>query len=332
MSQELIEQTFTVSGQARMVIYNVRGSVVVQAGQPGTISVQAVKHTGSGSHTEVTITQDADGTVHAEARHKEGMLSFMTFTKPCKVDFTVSVPPETDLSTSLVSSSLDVSGLRGVVELSTVSGNIELSDLAGKLKINTVSGDISAAQLAGSLTLESVSGDVHLDNSNLGSAKVKTVSGDVQLHTPLGEGPYHFNSVSGDVRLVTLPEAQCTLELSTISGRINSSLPQTASQRSSRSQTMEIQGGGVRVYLRSVSGNLIITSSAEEPFPTSPEPARPAVEPQPPAAPEPAAPEPVVPPTPVPPVEPRLTTSEILEKIERGEMSVDEGLKLINEQ
>lgn len=316
MSQEVIEQTFSVSGRARLVISNVRGSVVVQAGQPGTISIQAVKHTDSGSRTEVRLSQDEDGTVRAEAHYSDGKLGIMSFSKPMKVDFTASVPPEVDLTTSVVSSGLVVTGVSGNFDLNGVSGNIELADLNGPMKIKTVSGSVSAARLAGALIVDAVSGDVHLQESQLDSAEVKTVSGDVQLQTPLGEGPYHFNSVSGDVRLVTRPEAQCTAELSTISGRIVASMPQTASRLRGTSQTLQIQGGGVRVYLRSVSGDLIIGTDAElaaQAVGEVPE------EPIPPAA----------PPAPPVPIAPNLTTAEILEKIERGEMTVEEGLRLI---
>ena len=327
MSQEPIEQTFNVSGRARLVVSNVRGSVMVRPGEAGVIHVQARKHTDTGSHSDVRITQDADGTVHAEVTDSQGMLSFMNFSKPCKVDFTIQVPAETDLKASVVSSSLDVAGLNGEMDLHSVSGNCELADLNGPLRINTVSGDVSASRLAGALSLETVSGDVRLDESSLGSAKVRTVSGDVLLQTPLGEGPYQFTSVSGDVRLVILPGVSCTLEISTVSGRIVSPQAQASSYPRHRSQTVELNGGGVRISLKSVSGNLVIGSSMDEAVSVPPMPPAPPVPPAPPMPPAPPAP-------PVPPVPPAvtLTTAEILEKIERGEMSVEEGIKLIDAQ
>jgi len=324
MSQEVVEQTFNVSGRARLVISNVRGSVVVRPGQPGTINIQAVKHTDSGSRTEVRLSQDEDGTVRAEARHNDAMLGIMSFSKPMKVDFTASVPPEIDLTASVVSSGLAVTGLSGNFDLNGVSGNIELSDLSGPLKVKTVSGDVSGARLAGVLIVEAVSGDVRLQESQHASAEVKTVSGDVQLQTPFGDGPYHFNSVSGDVRLLTQPDAKCTAELSTISGRIIASMPQTASRLRGASQTLDIQGGGVRVYLKSVSGDLVIGNEAEVAAQAAAEVPEAAIPPIPSVPP--------IPPIPPAPPAPILSTAEILEKIERGEMSVEEGIKLISAQ
>jgi DUF4097 and DUF4098 domain-containing protein YvlB len=315
MSQEVIEQVFNVTGRARLVVANVRGSVVVRAGEPGVITVKAVKHNDSGSRTEVRVVQDADGTVRAEARYNDASFSFLSFSKPCKVEFTIDTPPEVDLTVSAVSSAIDVTGLNGNFDLHTVSGELQLAELSGSLKINTVSGDISAVRLAGTLTLESVSGDVRLGESSLGTANVRSVSGDVLLQTPLGEGPYQFNTVSGDVRLVTQPGTPCTAEINTVSGKIASSFAQTSSRGSGRSQTIDIYGGGVRIALKSVSGDLMIGDTVEPIAPAAPPP--------------PPAPEPPTPPeTPAPPM-PSLTTAEILEKIERGEMSVEEGLKLI---
>jgi hypothetical protein len=278
------------------------------------------------------MTQDAEGTVRAEAQHGDGMFGFMSFSKPMKVDFIANVPAETDLSASVVSSSVFVAGLTGNFDLNGVSGNVELADLSGPLKVKTVSGDISGARLSGTLNMEAVSGDVHLKESQLGSAQVRTVSGDVHLQTPFGEGPYNFNTVSGDVRLLTQPDMKCTAELNTISGRIVASMPQTSSRLHGSSQTLDIQGGGVRVHLKSVSGDLIIGSEAEMAAQAAAAQAATIAheEPIPPAAPfAPVPPTPPTPPTPSVPAAPKLSTSEILEKIERGEMSVEEGLKLI---
>lgn len=313
MSQEVIEQTFSVSGRARLVVSNIRGSVVVRLGEPGAVTIQAVKHADSGSRIDFRLSQDDDGTVHAEVHPANGVLGFFSSSKPMKIDITANVPLETDLNVSVVSSGLVVNGLAGNIDLNGVSGDIELSDLTGALHVKTVSGDISGARLAGSLALEAVSGDVRLHESQLGSAVVRTVSGDVRLQTPLGDGPYNFDTVSGDFRLITLPDSKCTAELHTISGRIVASMPQTASRTRGTSQTLHIQGGGVRVFLKSVSGNLTVGSEAELAAQDAPVNTEATI-------PEPAAP---------PPLEPKLSNADILEKIERGEMSVEEGLRLI---
>jgi hypothetical protein len=333
MSEEKIEQTFNVTAPAHLKISNIRGSVTVQAGEAGIIAVSAVKHDGSGSRTEVYIAQAEDGKVLVETRHPDGIFSFFSFSHPCRVDYVVHAPAGTVLNVSCVSSSLAVEGLEGEFDLHTVSGAVDLNALSGLLKINSVSGDVSGAGLSGALQLETVSGDVRLGEANLPSAEVSTVSGNITLQTPLAGGPYHFNSVSGDVQFVVPDGTSCSAELSSISGSIRSTLPFTASRGKGNHRTVEIQGGGTKVYLNSVSGDLRIgrvgddlqaATVAVTSTPIPPIPPIPSIPPIPPVQPIPAAP--------TTPSTPKLTRAEILEKIERGEMTVDEGIKLFNEQ
>jgi hypothetical protein len=46
MSTETFEQTFQVVEPARLKLSNIRGSVVIQAGEPGTIHVHASNEPG----------------------------------------------------------------------------------------------------------------------------------------------------------------------------------------------------------------------------------------------------------------------------------------------
>ena len=83
-----------------------------------------------------------------------------------------------------------------------------------------------------------------------------TVSGGMTYQTAFGEGPYRFNSVSGDVQLLVPPETHCSAELHAISGTLTTKLPATSISRQNGNQTVEVQGGGVKVTQKSVSGNL----------------------------------------------------------------------------
>ena len=317
MSTEIFEQTFQVAEPARLKLSNIRGSVEIHAGEPGTIHVHATRHNGSDKQTTIEMSQAEDGSVVVETREPEGWRLF-NFSSSAKVDYTVSVPPACKLSVSCVSSSLSIRGVSGVCTLKTVSGSMDLNMLAGPFKINSVSGDISGAGLSGALELDTVSGDVRLSESDVPSVHGSTVSGNLNLQTALGAGPYKLNSVSGDVSFIVPADTACTIELRAVSGRITSTLPLTAHTRRGGSSTAVVQGGGVEVKLSSVSGDLWIGQMGEEPGKAVAEPAVP-----------PVPPEPAVPPVPpVPPVSrpERLTTAEILAMVERGELSVDEAI------
>jgi hypothetical protein len=323
MSDENIEKTFQVTDPARLTISNIRGSITISPGEAGVIEVKAIKHGNfdSGRYS-VEMTQDSDSSVHVETRANDTLFGFLSH--PPKVEYSVRVPQGIHLDASCVSSTLNVSGLKGVIKLKTVSGDIELASLSGSLKINGVSGDISGSHLEGVLEVGVVSGRVRLLESAFPKADATTVSGDLILQTPLSDGPYVFSSVSGDVRLLVPADTHCKVELNSVSGSIRSSLPATTLRVGHGLRVTQIQNGGVAVRLKSVSGGVAIEAEGVPAIAvpvTSPAPAPPI----PPAPPVPLTP-------PVAPAPASLSTAEILQRIERGEMTVDEAIRLMKDQ
>ncbi|MGE5123787.1 MAG: DUF4097 family beta strand repeat-containing protein [Acidobacteriaceae bacterium] len=320
MSDETIKNTFQVTAPARVSVSNIRGSIVVEPGDPGIVEVTAVKH-GSfdNGRYSVEMTQDSDGSVHIETHSNESLLGFLSY--PPKVEYALRVPQEVQLNTSSVSSTLQVSGLQGVFKFKAVSGDMQLADLSGPLKLSTVSGEISGTRLSGVLDLSTVSGKVRLQESSFPSAEASTVSGDLILQTSITDGPYKFGSVSGSVHMLVPPDTHCNAELNSVSGNIRSSLPATATRMGHGLKVTQILGGGAEVRLKSVSGNL---SFELEGVPATPVQTASA------ASDTPAPPVPPVPPSPSP--QASLSTAEILQRIERGELTVDEAIRLMKNQ
>ena len=277
---ETIEKTFAVSSPARLNLSNIRGSVEIRPGDDGAIRVTAIKQTSSGDarRTEIELSQEADGTVKAATHFPESGWGWIIGSFPCQVDYTVQAPRrcslkingvsnetsaegfEGEFSFTSVSGEMALRNLTGPVKVNTVSGKMELAELTGELRLHTVSGKISGRQLTGALHLDTVSGKVELEKSSLPSAEATTVSGGMDLQTALGEGPYRFNSVSGNVQLTLPPETHCSAELHAISGSISTKLPATSTSRQNGAQTVEVQGGGVKLAVHSVSGNLSLVS------------------------------------------------------------------------
>lgn len=277
---EKIEQTFQVSGAARLVVSNIRGSTEVRAGEEGVIHVEAVKQPSSGDEkrTEIQISQESDGRVNVKTHFPEASLGWLFGSQPCKVDYVITAPRlctlkvngvsndtlvdgfEGECAVNSVSGDLDLARLTGDLSASVVSGELELEAVAGKMKLNAVSGDISGKHLSGTLDLNTVSGNVELEESSLTSLEANVTSGGVKVETALSEGPYRFHSVSGDVRLKIPAETRCTAELHSVSGGLTVSLPLTGAMRRNGRQVAEVGGGGVLVYVNSVSGSLSLKS------------------------------------------------------------------------
>jgi DUF4097 and DUF4098 domain-containing protein YvlB len=280
MSEEKMEQLFQVKAPARLVVKNIRGSVTINPGEETSLQVTAIKQVDSGDAelTRVELTQDADGTVEAVARYPEDTFGWIAGKKPCEVDFIIQAPSKCSTKVKVVSSVVSITGLEGEMECHTVSGDLVLHDLAGSFTIRTVSGDVEMEKVSGSMDihtvsgdvagkhisgeqkLDSVSGDFELKESTLPSVQSKSISGGYKLETPLTDGPYQFHTVSGDVKVKVPAETHCSLELHSLSGYISSKLPETSSQRDRGTQSVEVQGGGVKVTLGSVSGGLKLES------------------------------------------------------------------------
>ncbi len=334
MSDETLEQVFAVSSPARLVLGNIRGSVDIRPGEAGQIHVSVVKHADSGNadQTEVYMGQDADGTVRVETRYREG--GFLMFLRrPCRVDYSVRLPAACTLDVSGVSDTALVEGVQGDIRVVSVSGDLTLRDLSGALKLRSVSGRVSGERLAGALEVETVSGSISLSACQIAALNASTVSGSVVMESPLGEGPYRFKSVSGPVRLIVPAGTACTVRSSSMSGRFTSSLPNSGMRMSSGGGLYRIQGGGVEVRHTSVSGDLWVgpegrSGPVETVFSAEPAVASdmsPSAEAQALEAQAPVPPEP-------PAVGPRPASAmEILEQIENGKISVEEGLRQLRQ-
>jgi hypothetical protein len=306
MSQETIERRFEVGSPARLKLSNIRGPVDIQVGNAGIIEVAAVKHLDSGNQdqTEVKIEQAADGRVIVKTEYFNSVGNWFGINKPCKVDCTLRVPEDCDVRASGVSSQISVKGLNGDIDISTVSGKLTCRDLSGQLKLGTVSGSIQAERLSGELEVNGVSGRVRIMESKLSQAFIKTVSGSMVLQTPLAEGPYTFKGVSGRATLVIPEDTACSASFHSVSGRMRTSLPLTKDNRRGSRGSFEIQGGGANVTYKCVSGALKIVTTEDEKIIEG---------------------KAVLKPQPAP-----KNQMDVLQKIERGEISVDEALQELN--
>jgi len=326
MANEVIERTFPVSEKASLKLSNISGSVTLQRGEANQIYVKATKlqDSGSASRTEIVMEQAEGGQVTVATRFPEGILGFLSFSNPCAVEYQVFLPQNCNVHASGVSSSIDAQEIEGSLEFSTVSGNMLLKALSGSVSATTVSGELNGSEISAVLFLKTVSGNIRLSGS-FSSVDSSTVSGGIHLDTAiLGNGPYNFKSVSGDINLELFSEAAFRLEHRSVSGSIHTNLPVTRSSKQPGSHRVEIGTDGPLISSNSVSGNLNVTGpggethavEAEDTVSQSPTPSQPV----PPAPP---------PPPSTPPPANGLSAEarqELLEKIAAGEISVDEAI------
>jgi DUF4097 and DUF4098 domain-containing protein YvlB len=201
------------------------------------------------------------------------------------VNYIVSAPAGTRISTRSVSGDVGVEGITGELSVNTMSGDIRISNAARLLSAKTVSGDLTlqaikadglleASTMSGNiiatdvtarrLDLGTVSGSVTARNVSAGDVKLNSMSDDVVFEGTLTpRGRYEFSSHSGDVRITLDGKTGYTFEGKTFSGNVRSELPlQTGGVGSRRSSSKQVSGtfgdGSAVVNATSFSGNVIV--------------------------------------------------------------------------
>jgi hypothetical protein len=301
-SQEIIERLFDSPIPAKLKIINIRGSIYIQPNPDPVLSVTAIKHLQSGDEagTKISITQEADGTVSVETRfQKSGWRnSILKNHQACNVDYTIHIPNPCSVNLESVSSTTRLKELEGNVTIKTISGDIILSEIEGAIQINGTSADITGDHLVGPLDVTTVSGDLTLKQSQPGLIKASSISGSFFVDVKMGTGPFNFKSISGDLDLVLPPETCLSIDYKSVSGDLKSGIPVTYQEKRSNHQILGLHGGGPLVEFKTTSGDFIIkTSPVAESFSSN--------------------------------LPPSLTRLSILEKIDTGELTTGEGLKLL---
>lgn len=172
----------------------------------------------------------------------------------------VRVPAKSELSVSLVSADLKITGVAAAVKLRTVSGEIS-GDVRGDLRADTVSGGVRiSARAAKNIEINTVSGGVKLDVATLNRARLESVSGDLSVRLSLApEGQLEAESVSGSVSLDFRDVAGAEFDAQTLSGDIDNCFgPKPAESRHGPGSRLEFKSGDGRgrVRVQSKSGDI----------------------------------------------------------------------------
>ncbi len=126
-------------------------------------------------------------------------------------------------------------------ELSTLQGNIVVRDVDGSVEAHNLHGDIEGFNISGSVVAHALTGNIMLSMRTL-----------PDIHLPLQLG-----TINGNVDLTMPSEANADLELSTVAGNITGGYPFQASETPGDStRHAKVGAGGVHIELRTVRGNI----------------------------------------------------------------------------
>lgn len=137
----------------------------------------------------------------------------------------VKMPKGGDLSATGVSANIATEGVGGSQDLKTMSGNIVASGVANRVKAETVSGHVDISGPTADVEAKAVSGVITI-NTATGRAEVSTVSGEIGVRGTHIER-LECEAVSGEIGYTGGVAPGGTIEVSTHSGDVSLSLPET---------------------------------------------------------------------------------------------------------
>lgn len=258
-----LDTTLAVTGQPRLSVNNLSGTIVIRSWSRGQVRIQAEY-----DRADVVITRAQDRiSVRTETHRGDN-----------EVDYTISVPRGTSVEVSAVSSDVHVSDVCGSISLNTTSGDVDVTCIDGDSQIQTVSGDVTVSNararhlevgstsgdvvvrdLHGSLATNAVSGDLTLTDIVGDEVTAETVSGDVQYDGAIQDnGRYSFEAHSGDITVRVPSTMNATVTVSTFNGDFSSDFPVTIQPGPHANNQWEFRqgNGSARIRLNSFNGTI----------------------------------------------------------------------------
>src|SRR5205807_2282179 len=333
---QTVEKTFTVEGMPRLRVQNVSGETAIRVGEPGQVRVVARKRVKGGSadrakrlleNVEVRIEQKGnDIFVEPHLYEQERTWLDLFRGKRFRVDFEITVPRETAVNAQTVSGDLDLNGTRGPARVESVSGDVNIADLQGPMRIKSVSGDVQCTDYVGVVEGSSVSGDVDI-RGRVRACELHTVSGDISVDLdPDVSRESRLKTISGDVE-VGLLTSSCVCEYHTASGDLECDEPARIIREGRKDRTVIIGDGRSHLTVKTVSGDLTIkpaSSSVREEPAAAQDASEPEAEAQSESDRDPERTAPMAPPA-------TAKVRDLLERLARGEVSVDEVAAKLDE-
>jgi DUF4097 and DUF4098 domain-containing protein YvlB len=246
-SEATFDKTFSVNGAAIVSVSTGSGYIHVTAGQDNQVHIIGHVHSNSGwSFTSSSpdavkqiaanppITQSGN-TITVATPHTDGNIS---------IDYDVSAPRSTNLSSHSGSGSVQIAGIQGPVTADSGSGSLRLA-LAGSTAVKASTG----------------SGSIHIDGV-AGGLNASTGSGSIEANGNL-TSDWRLSSGSGSIRLRLPDNARFSLNASTGSGSIHVDQPITMQGTLDHHHVSgTVNGGGPTIRANTGSGSITINGNA----------------------------------------------------------------------
>jgi DUF4097 and DUF4098 domain-containing protein YvlB len=164
-----------------------------------------------------------------------------------------------------VNGDISVSGAAKEVDVQTVNGSLEVSAAARRVHAESVNGPVTVKGASGEVEASTVNGALLVSGGTFNHGHLETVNGKVHFEGDLSKGAVlDLESVSGGIELSLPPTAAADFTLSTFSGTIDNELGPALDRESGHDNPSEKQlsfttgAGGATVTIHTLSGAIAI--------------------------------------------------------------------------
>jgi len=249
--KETFLQTYPLQSGGELRVENTNGGISVEAWDRNEVQVEAIKQVRAESAAKA---REAMKLLKVEVKPSAGALHIVTkYPKKedgffdwlsgdgvnMSVNYKIKAPRELVAHLQSTNGGVSLAGTRGRAELTTTNGGASVKDVEGNIRMRSTNGGLSVVNASGTLDGVTTNGGIN--------AELNEVDGDLSLRT-----------TNGGVTLKLPENLRASVDIATSNGGIHSDLPVEGGQKTKRSLTGEINGGGGKLFVRSTNGGVRI--------------------------------------------------------------------------
>jgi hypothetical protein len=293
-AQGSFDRTYTVNGPIRLDLANASGSVRITGSTDNKVHVHGEIRARSFFFNDPDK-QARELSANPPIEQRPDVVRIgkeLSKFKGAAIDYTIEVPRNTEVTTTVASGAQTISDLQGPVRVDSASGSInvskidrsvQLSSASGSITVQDVGDDLRANSASGSVSVTNVKGDVRVHaisgstNVSKPGARVEatTTSGSVDIEgagndvtassvsgrvsvqgNPSGNSYWSLKTTSGSVEIAVPSSANFHLAAEAVSGDIRTGIPVVIEDQDKHSLRARVGNPGGRVEIHTVSGGI----------------------------------------------------------------------------
>jgi len=260
--EKVIEESFSLDSTGSFSLTNVAGNIDVYSWDKEEVKMVATKSISSwGIGDPEEFLDKIEIEIVSQPKNLKIHTRYPTFSwiKNARVDYRLWIPEATSVRLESISGTIQLEDHLNQVYTKTVSGKIKLRNIRGNIEAKTTSGHVSGQEINGDIKASSVSGGLTFRDSQGSLSYLHTTSGKIRAELKVIDkdaSGMSLSTVSGDITLYLPDDASFDLDISTVSGGINSGFKVLVDSVSKRKLQGKVGTGGPIIELKTVSGDI----------------------------------------------------------------------------